>query len=188
VGPSFARRIHERLDIDSLEALETAAHHGRLAAVPGIGSRRLAMIRAELAALLGRRRSVTPSAPAVDALLDVDEEYRRRVTAGRLPRIAPRRFNPAGTRWLSILHTERGEWRFTALFSTTAMAHELGRTRDWVVIHFHTDGEAEGQRTVIAETKSPLTGRRVVRGREPECDKYYASRDVAAALAGTKLG
>lgn len=181
VGPSLARRIHEQLNIDSLEALETAAHDGRLAAVPGIGSRRHAMIRAELAALLGRRRGVNPSEPAVGVLLDVDQEYRRRVTAGRLARIAPRRFNPAGTRWLPILHTERDEWRFTALFSNTAMAHQLGRTRDWVVIYSHRDGEAEGQRTVVTETTGPLAGRRVVRGREVECDGYYASRDKAGA-------
>jgi putative hydrolase len=188
VGPSLARRIHERLNIDSLEALEAAAHDGRLAAVPGIGSRRVAMIRAQLATLLGRRRSRKLDEPPVDTLLDVDQEYRRRVAAGRLARIAPRRFNPAGTRWLPILHTERGDWRFTALFSNTAMAHQLGRIRDWVVIYFHTDGEAEGQRTVVTESKGTLGGRRVVRGREPECDRYYASRGAAPALTATKLG
>jgi putative hydrolase len=54
------------------------------------------------------------------------------------------------------------------------MAHQLGRIGDWVVIYFHTDGEAEGQRTVVTETKRSLVGRRVVRGREPECHEYYA--------------
>jgi hypothetical protein len=140
-----------------------------------MGSRRVTMIRAQLAAPLGRGdRRRTPE-PAVEVLLDVDAEYRRRALSGRLARIAPRRFNPAGTRWLPVLHTERDEWRFTVLFSNTAMAHQLGRTRDWVVIYFHTDGEAEGQRTVVTETKRSLVGRRVVRGREAECEKYYAS-------------
>jgi putative hydrolase len=188
VGPNLARRIHEQLNIDSLEALEGAAQDGRLAGVPGIGSRRLDIIRAELAVLLGRRRSVNPSEPAVDVLLDVDQEYRRRVATRRLARIAPRRFNPAGMRWLPILHTERGEWRFTALFSNTAMAHQLGRTRDWVIVYFHTDGEPEGQRTLVTETTGPLAGRRVVRGREPECVRYYASRAIAPTLAATELG
>ena len=188
VGPSPARRIHERLNIDSLEALEAAAHDGRLAAVPGIGSRRVAMIRAQLATLLGQRRGRQLSEPSVDTLLAVDQEYRHRVAVGRLARIAPRRFNPAGTRWLPILHTERGDWRFTALFSNTAMAHQLGRTRDWVVIYFHTDGEAEGQRTVVTESKGPLAGRRVVRGRETECDRHDASRGAAPALTAAKLG
>jgi putative hydrolase len=86
-----------------------------------------------------------------------------------LPGIAPRRFNPTGEAWLPILHTERGDWRFTALFSNSALAHELGRVRDWVVIYFHQDSGPEGQRTVVTETRGPLAGRRVVRGRESEC-------------------
>lgn len=59
-------------------------------------------------------------------LLDVDRAYR--AAAGALAKIAPKRFNPAGEAWLPILHTERGPWRFTALFSNTARAHSLGRT------------------------------------------------------------
>ena len=102
-------------------------------------------------------------------LLDVDEEYRRKVRAGRLVRIAPHRFNPSGRRWLPVLHTERGPWHFTALCSNTARAHELGRTRDWVVAYFHAHHEVEGQRTIVTETHGPLSGRRVVRGRESEC-------------------
>jgi len=41
--------------------------------------------------------------------------------------------------------------------------------RDWVVIYFHRDNRSEGQRTVVTETRGPLAGRRVVRGREAEC-------------------
>jgi putative hydrolase len=106
----------------------------------------------------------------VDVLLDVDSEYRREAAAGRLPRIAPRRFNAGGEAWLPILHSQRGPWHFTALFSNTARAHQLGRTRDWVVLYFHTDHQAEGQRTVVTETQGPAAGRRVVRGREAECN------------------
>jgi hypothetical protein len=68
-----------------------------------------------------------------------------------------------------VLHTERAGWRFTALYSNTALAHRLGRTRDWVVVYFHTDHEPEGQRTVVTETRGPLAGQRVIRGRESEC-------------------
>jgi putative hydrolase len=188
VGPVLARQLHEKLEIDTLEALEAAAHDGRLASVPGLGPRRTAMIRAELGTLLGRRRDHRITEPAVDVLLDVDAEYRRRVAVGRLPRIAPRRFNPRGTAWLPILHTERGEWRFTVLFSNTATAHGLGRTRDWVVVYFHSDGEPEGQRTVVTETRGALAGRRVVRGRELECEAYYAAPDATPGQAGAKLG
>jgi DNA polymerase (family 10) len=89
--------------VDTLEALEVAAHDGRLDGVPGVGSRRVAGIRAALQALLGqtRRRSLPPGGaatslpgPDVAMLLDVDREYREKAAAGLLPTIAPRRFNP----------------------------------------------------------------------------------------------
>ncbi|HEV2364045.1 MAG TPA: hypothetical protein VGS12_07605 [Caulobacteraceae bacterium] len=101
-------------------------------------------------------------------LLAVDREYRDGEAAGRLTKIAPRRFNPSGEVWLPILHTERGGWRFTALHSNTARAHELGRTRDWVVIYYETDAEPEGQCTVVTETVGRRRGERVARGREDE--------------------
>jgi len=188
IGPTLARRIHETLQVDTLEGLEAAAREGRLAAVSGLGRRRKAMIRAELAALLGRRRADRAAEPSVEVLLDVDAEYRRRAAGRRLPRIAPRRFNAAGTAWLPVLHTERDEWRFTALFSNTEMAHQLDRTRDWVVVYFHEEGEPEGQRTIVTETRGSLQGRRVVRGREPECAAYYAAHAATSDRTAAKLG
>ena len=107
-------------------------------------------------------------------MLDVDAEYRREAAAGRLRKIAPRRFNPSGEAWLPVLHARRGIWDFTVLFSNTARAHDLGRVRDWVVIYYHTDNEPEGQCTVVTETRGPIEGQRVVRGREAECRAYYA--------------
>lgn len=35
IGPELARRIHDSLHVDTLEALEIAAHDGRLASVRG---------------------------------------------------------------------------------------------------------------------------------------------------------
>jgi putative hydrolase len=172
LGPELARRLHEHLDVDTLEALELAAHDGRLEQVPGIGPRRAAMLRAMLGGMLARTRPARrPRAfePKIDLLLDVDREYREKAERGALPKIAPRRFNPSGEDWLPILHSERGDWRFTALFSNTARAHELGRLRDWVVIYFHRDSGPEGQRTIVTETRGPAAGRRVIRGREAEC-------------------
>jgi putative hydrolase len=115
----------------------------------------------------------------VDLLLAIDREYREEAAADRLPKIAPKRFNPAGETWLPILHADRDGWSFTALFSNTARAHELGRVRDWVVIYFHTDRQEEGQRTVVTETHGPLTGKRVVRGRESECIARYATASLS---------
>lgn len=174
IGPGLARRIHEHLDCETLEALEVAAHEGRLAAVPGVGPRRAKAILLALSALLNRRRPLTAgrnpktSRPPVGLLLDVDREYRHKAQAGALQLIAPRRFNPEGKAWLPILHTGRGLWHFTALYSNTARAHELQKTGDWVVIYYATDGMPEELCTVVTETTGPHRGQRVVRGRESE--------------------
>lgn len=184
VGPTLAERIHDTLHIDSLEELENAANDGRLEAVPGVGRRRAAAIRASLAAMLGRPRGSTAESrdmPSVDTLLGVDEEYRRSSERGDLPLITPRRFNPEGKAWLPVLHTERDGWHFTALYSNTARAHELGRTRDWVVIYFYDHDHREAQCTVVTEFRGPLRGRRVVRGREQECRDWYGQSAPAPA-------
>jgi putative hydrolase len=113
-------------------------------------------------------------------LLDVDAEYRRKSARGDLALITPRRFNPEGEAWLPVLHSERGGWHFTALYSNTARAHELGRTRDWVVVYYYDHDHHEYQCTVVTEFRGPLRGKRVVRGREQECREFYAG-SVAAA-------
>ena len=171
VGPGLAHSIHEALHVDTLEALEVAAHDGRLDEVPGIGTRRAAAIRAGLAEVLrrgSRYQEPALAAPSVGELLAVDADYRRLAAAGKLPKIAPKRFNPEGRAWLPVMHTVRGDWHFTALFSNTARAHELGRTDDWVVIYYYDGDHQEGQNTVVTETHGPLRGERVVRGRERE--------------------
>ncbi len=108
--------------------------------------------------------------PPVALLLAVDARYRGAATADHLPRIAPRRHNPDGAAWLPVLHDERDGWVWTALYSNTARAHELGHTHDWVVVYYHhpDDGD-EGHATVVTEHRGPWRGQRVVRGREGEC-------------------
>jgi hypothetical protein len=136
----LARDIHDRLHVDTLEALEAAAHDGSLLTVPGIGERRAAAIRAGLAAALGRgqaRRRGHGPLPAARLLLKIDAEYRKKAAADQLPKIT--------------------------------RAHDLGRTHDWVVIYFYDDDHRESQCTVVTETHGPMTGKRVVRGREAEC-------------------
>lgn len=176
LGPELAERIHDHLDADTLEALESAAHDGRLEEVPGVGPRRAAMIRAALASVLKNRRSGVKRWPDVDVILDVDAEYRKRAAAGDLPTIAPRRFNPDHEAWLPILHTDRDRWHFSALFSNSARAHQLGREHDWVVISYEADGVPEERCTVVTETSGPLRGRRVVRGREAACRSHHRAR------------
>jgi hypothetical protein len=173
IGPALARHIHEALHVETLEALELAAHDGRLSRLPGVGPRRTEMIRASLAGMLARLRPRMPviaeDEPPAGLLLEIDRDYRTRAERGTLRLIAPKRFNPTGEAWLPVMHEARGPWAFTALFSNTPTAHRLGREKDWVVIYFHRDGSPEGRRTVVTETTGPRRGRRVVRGREDEC-------------------
>ena len=191
LGHRLAERIHDDLHVDTLEALEVAAHDGRLEQVAGVGPRRAAAIRASLQAMLSRGRArharagggatmsnaadrAVTAQPPVEELLAVDRQYREKAARGDLATIAPRRFNPAGEAWLPVLHVTRDGWHYTALYSNTALAHELDRTRDWVVLFFYDDDHVEGQHTIVTETHGPLTGRRVVRGREAECIAHYS--------------
>ncbi|MBK8905218.1 MAG: DNA-binding protein [Anaerolineaceae bacterium] len=186
IGPELAQRIAEELGIATLEELEVAAHNGRLQQLPGFGHTRVRNIRVSLAGLLNqsaRRRAYEKAQdqpqPDVATLLVVDEAYRKQAEAGELRRIAPKRFNPDGKAWLPIMHAEQDGWEFTALFSNTARAHELGKTDDWVVLYYSWDGQ-EDQATAVTETRGPLTGKRVIRGRERESQRYYEQEKQAS--------
>jgi Holliday junction resolvasome RuvABC DNA-binding subunit len=177
VGRKLALKLHDDLGIESLEELEAAAHDGRLEGLVGFGPKRIAGIRDTLAHRLGRVRERQPiggsdDEPSIGELLEVDLEYRREAAAHRLKTIAPRRFNPSGEAWLPVLHTVRAERHYTALFSNTARAHARRRTRDWVVLYL--DGRHGGRHyTVITSEFGRLKGRRIVRGRERECEAFH---------------
>lgn len=185
IGPKLGQRIHEQLGIETLAELRAAALDGRLSLVPGMGPKRLRAVRESLAGRFMRsQRSESPPAPPVDTsvpvaeLLDVDREYRESARRGKLPRIAPRRFNPTGEAWLPILHTHRGDRHYTAMFSNTARAHEMGTTHDWVVI-YRDDAAGDGRWTIITATFGPMVGRRVAAGRESECAVFYETADAS---------
>jgi hypothetical protein len=194
IGHELASRIHEQLGVETLEALEQAAHDGRLERVEGFGRRRARAVRDALAAVFARpgysamRPEISthaPDAPSVEALLEVDAHYRNLAEQGTLPRIVPRRFNPRGSRSLPILHDEVEGFHVHALFSNSALAHKVKRTHDWVVIYHDRDG-VTGQHTVVTEQHGPLQGRRVVRGRELETSHCYA-RVSAAQSPGAEI-
>ena len=191
IGPRLADRLHHDLGISSLEELEAAAHDGRLEALRGLGRKRIAGIRDSLSARLARvprtPAGEPPDEPPVSELLDVDLEYRRRAAAGTLKRIAPRRFNSARKAWLPILHTQRGERHYTAMFSNTERAHRLGKTQDWVVLYGDGHG-AQSQWTVVTGTTADERGRRVVRGREEECRRLWSLTASGAPVPGTPSG
>ncbi len=195
IGEELAHRIHRDLGVETLEELELAAHDGRLERLSGFGTRRTRLVRDALGSMLSRstrrrgrlirqRETSEPQAPPpVTLVLDVDARYRRQAAANRLRKIAPRRFNPEGNAWLPILHTDTGGWSFTAMFSNTARAHDLGKTHDWVVIYFERDGH-EGQCTVVTEFRGRMSGCRVVRGREGECWRGGWRREAQPVVQG----
>lgn len=173
IGDVLARRVQQELDIKTLEELELAAHTGQLEAVHGFGSGRTKLVRDTLETILNhssrqrmrinRWHEMRSATPPVALILDIDAIYRRLAAAGQLPMIAPRRFNPTGKRWLPVMHQEQGGWWFSVLYSNTALAHDLGKTHDWVVIYYERQGQ-QGQCTVVTETRGEQRGQRVVRG------------------------
>lgn len=183
VGPILAEHIHDELGVETLADLLEAAYDGRLAHVAGFGPNRIRAVRESLAGRFRRPvrepKAIRPASttPPVGELLDVDREYREKVKANVLQHIAPKRLNPRGEAWLPVLHTERGTAHYTALFSNTARAHELGMTHDWVVL-YRDDEQSAGQWTVITSRFGRLKGKRIVRGREAECETFYARRPV----------
>jgi len=191
IGSELAQRIHNDLHVDTLEELEAAAYDGRLALLEGFGEKRIAGIRDSLAARLGRIRQFTQNKsaaePNVNEILDVDNEYRNKASQGYLPRIAPRRFNPKREAWLPILHTKRGNTHYTAIFSNTARAHQLNRTHDWVVVYYDDDHQ-EGQYTVVTALAGSLKGRRIVRGRESECERLFQKNNFGDSSLQVRKG
>lgn len=186
VGEELAHRIHEQLQIETLPELMAALADGRLQRVPGMGRKRLQAIRESLTVRLRHPDGALPesSFPATESsfvpvseILDVDREYRDLATRGKLPKIAPRRFNPDSIAWLPILHTHRADRHYTAIYSNTARAHQLNTTKDWVVI-YRDDPESSGRWTVITSQFGKLRGWRIVRGREPECEEYYLHHPI----------
>lgn len=186
IDAQAAERIVNELGVTTLEELELAAHDGKLAQI-GFDDDRVRTVELSLAGLLSRaarRRTIqrvesrerdderAEERPSLATLLEVDADYREKGAKGKLRTIAPKRFNPEGEAWLPVLDDDREGWHFTALFSNTARAHELGTTHDWVVIYWEREGH-QHQATVVTATSGPLEGKRVVRGRERESREHY---------------
>lgn len=177
IGKTLASKLAGEAHLESLEDLEAALACGT--ELEGIGHRRREMLQAVLAERLARQkpnlagmRESQP--PPADLILEADRMYRERAANDQLRKITPKRFNPEGTAWLPIMHARHADWHFTALFSNTRRAHELGKTNDWVVIYYHRENKPEGRCTVVTETRGPMAGSRVVRGREAESAKTRA--------------
>jgi DNA polymerase (family X) len=105
IGPALAARIAGELGLRTLGELERAVHDGRLAAIEGMGPRRLEALRLQLNSILSRAaRKAGPARPA-----ERRQHDRRRagrwpggaLAQGRVARVpggASREQNPAGWR------------------------------------------------------------------------------------------
>jgi len=69
------------------------------------------------------------------------------------------------------------------MYSNTALAHKLGRIRDWVLNYFETDSYTGGQRAIVIEKQGSLKGMRVVREREKESEEYYKTLHPPSRVA-----
>ncbi len=184
VGQALAQRMYDTLHVDSLESLQKATRSGQLDQVEGLGVKRQEAIQAWLLKHFSEQQRHLQQAQQakllpVSLLLQVDDEYRSKAKAGKLPYLTPKRFNPENKAWLPILHTTHEHWHFTVLYSNTERAHKLKHIFDWVIIYFDDDLHQQGQHTVVTETHGRLLGKRVVRGREAECYEHYqANKDL----------
>jgi putative hydrolase len=191
VGIELAQRIHDKLHVDTLEELESAVHTGQLNQIEGLGKKRQQAITDWLSNNFNERNKNLSSyttrfgekkmGPSVSLLLKVDDQYRTKALAKKLPLIAPKRFNLEHKSWLPILHTTQENWHFTAIYSNTERAHKLDKIFDWVVIFFYDNQHQEGHHTVVTETHGNNTGKRVVRGREYECRVFYETSKQAVS-------
>jgi hypothetical protein len=178
VGPELARRIHQRLHIDTLPQLLAAANDGTLRQVPGIGEKRIQAIRQSLT-YPTRPRNRIPRAVQlrlwdesslqqvpIAELLDLDSEYRK---------AAAKQTGATDTHATGCLF-QRDDRRYRVHFSDSPRAHQLHATRDWVVIQ-RIDVAEQDHWTVVTSFSGKLHGCRVVRGREEDCYRHY--RDQA---------
>ena len=134
---------------------------------------------------LAHRGTVFPSTPpgiayrpdsnriSTDLLLAIDQDYRTQAAADTLHKIAPKQLNRLSIAWLPVMNKNIHGWQFQVAFSNTLRANRLGKTNDWVVIHYSlvgsTNNRADGKATIVTETHGAHEGERVVRGRENEC-------------------
>ena len=183
IGPEFAQRIHDALNVETLEALEAAAHDGRLETVPGVGARRTATIRAALAEILDRSRLRTRPPPGAGASL-----RSRCCSTSTASTATARARGPAHDRAAPLQPGHARGCPYCTRCAAAGISPRCSRTRRRRTTSgarrtgsssiSTTTTARENQRTVVTETHGTLVGRRVVRG----------GRGVPRALRARRIG
>ncbi|MGQ0667494.1 MAG: hypothetical protein ACT4O4_10695, partial [Nitrospiraceae bacterium] len=73
---------------------------------------------------------------------------------------------------------------YTAMFTNSPLAHQLKKTRDWVILYYDDD-HGERQCTVITGRKPPFLNKRFVRGREAACESFYGSHEPGVVVSAS---
>ena len=93
--------------------------------------------------------------------------------------------NPTGKAWLPGPHTIAGADRqYTALYSNTSRAHELGMTHDWVIV-YRDDHDGHGQWTLITSQFGPMQGKRHHSRARRQIRRLLHPKDGKAPVATT---
>lgn len=156
IGPRWCEHLQERLGVRTVSELREAVRQGRLPEA-GLPANRM---RAVVEALAQRQHEeeaihLPADEPPVGDLLEIDTAFREHAREA-----TPR---AGGLVWVPFFRVERNGWKYRAHFCRNALAQRMGRTTDWVEVHF-TNGLHSGQRIVV----TGKTGTREVRGRERE--------------------
>lgn len=160
IGPRWAHRFQEELNVTTVKELVQASEEGRLT---GLNLPR--NIVNSLAAVRPEPPATFDNEPTVDELLAADQQFRTKIA--KKPHQVDDKTQDFVRRF-QTLHCQFGDWTFRIQHSFSPLAQRLGRSQDWVVIQFQK-GELSGERTIVTESREFLCGQRVVRGREYEC-------------------
>ena len=190
IGPHLSHLIISKLGIRTIPELQKALKDGRIEKIKGFGPKRVQLLILAVNTYSTKLRqkgilsdtehsSLADTLPSIRVLLRLDYLYRNKAQRNELHMLKPKQNNPNQRSWLPIYHKELEEWHYTCLYSNTAKAHDLDKTKDWVIIYYEKDG-VEGQCTIVTEIQGHLQGKRVIRGREQECALYYKERQLVS--------
>ena len=128
IGPELAQRIHDTLHVSTSSNWTPPLTEGAWIKCPVLGhaGRRCCEPHWRGCSRVGRRGAAPAREPSVDRLLDIDREYRNGLTIFEdcAASLQPH------WRGVVVLHTQRGQWSFTALILIRQEPMNSGKRRN----------------------------------------------------------